>query len=203
MFVASVDYYTENAAQLNERYRSRRADLVHGDWFAVNCAGRAPGRACDVGAGSGRDAQWLVEQGETVVAVEHSVGMRDMAAANSATQIHWVDDCLPDLSVVSLRPDRFELILVSAVWQHLQPGCRAGAVRALSELLVPRGHLVITLRHGNDSAENTLRGFFAVSGVELEEQALAVGLTLVSRHCRDDEDRPHIQWETCVFSKPV
>ncbi|EED32634.1 methyltransferase type 11 [gamma proteobacterium NOR5-3] len=196
-----MDYYTENAARLSRRYRSRSAEDVHRDWLSLVGAGRTPGLACDVGAGSGRDAQWLAKQGWSVVAVEPSAGMRELAMADNIAQLEWVDDSLPDLAVLSARPQRFDLILVSAVWQHLEPAARAGAVAALSHLLRPQALLVITLRHGSDTDENALRGFFTVSAVELEAQAQAAGLTLVSCRRRDDEARAHIQWETCVFSK--
>jgi SAM-dependent methyltransferase len=203
VFLSTVDYYTENAAQLSGRYLSRSAQLVHGDWLAAVCAKQASGRACDVGAGSGRDALWLASHGWSVVAVEPSAGMRDLAMRENSGQIHWVDDCLPDLAVLSLLPDRFDLILVSAVWQHLAPASRASAMRALGNLLLPQGNLVITLRHGSDDAENTLRGFFGVSAQQLEEQALVAGLAPVLCRCRDDDARAHIQWESCVFTRPV
>lgn len=196
-----MDYYSKNAQELSERYRSLSADGVHGQWFSALCADRGTGRACDVGAGSGRDAHWLVEKGWSVVAVEPSIGMRNLAMADKSLELEWVDDRLPDLALMSSRQDRFDLILVSAVWQHLAPGCRRRAVNALGKLLLPEGILVITLRLGKNPEENAKRGFFSVSADCLEKQAFAAGLVSVFRSSREDQVRKHIQWESCAFRR--
>ncbi|WP_439101096.1 class I SAM-dependent methyltransferase [Congregibacter sp.] len=124
---------------------------------------RGASHACDVGAGSGRDALWLAELGWTVTAVEPSAAMREIALEKPHSRVHWIDDCLPELATVSAGSQRFDLILLSAVWQHLDPLQRTRAVQALCALLVPGGKLAISLRHGSDEEENKRRGFHPVS----------------------------------------
>ena len=57
--------------------------------------------ACDIGAGSGRDANWLSEHGWDVVAVEPSA-LRPLAKETSHSRVTWVDDSLPDLKTIEI-----------------------------------------------------------------------------------------------------
>ena len=95
-----MNYYDRNADTLSERYLALAPDTVHASWAQAVLEGRAPGIACDVGAGSGRDANWLAEQGWEVIAVEPSRGMREKARRHSHPRVSWLDDRLPALARV-------------------------------------------------------------------------------------------------------
>ena len=198
----SVSYYDRNADTLSERYLALAPDEVHASWADAVLEEREPGLACDVGAGSGRDANWLAGKGWKVLAVEPSRGMRERARQHSHARVSWLDDRLPALTRLRSLGHRFDLILVSAVWMHLPPAAREPAFRVLSDCLRPDGALVITLRHGKDRAENRERGFHDVSGGELLALARSRALVLTRRSFDADGTRPDIAWETLAFAAP-
>lgn len=133
-----------------------------------------PGAVLDVGAGAGRNAEWLVGQGCAVTAVEPVAALR-AAGRERCGAARWIDDRLPHLSAIE---GRFDLILLSAVWQHLDAPDRGVAVPRLTELLAPGGVLILSMRHGRGGAG---RAVFSCRPEETIEQAEAVGLTLRRR----------------------
>jgi SAM-dependent methyltransferase len=195
----SRDFYDDHAASLSAQYQAADAAAVHGCWIAE--VGTSPGFACDIGAGSGRDANWLAARGWDVLAVEPSHGMRERALPASHPRVTWLDDGLPELSRLRALGHRFDLVLLSAVWQHVPPGQREGAFRRLTGLLKPSGTLVITLRHGSDEEENRERGFYPVSSAELATFAQRRAVVMREPIREPDPTRPHVQWETVLFTE--
>ena len=196
----STPYYDQNADALIAKYDALNADEVHRAWAPKHLP-MEPGFACDIGAGSGRDANWLAEQGWEVVAVEPSA-MRDKSAAASHPRVTWLDDALPSLKSLRALGRRFDLILLSAVWMHVAPKDRERAFRILSELLNPSGLLVVTLRDGQDEEENRARGFHPVSADELISYANQRAVAFKGRSQADDLVRSHVRWEALVFEMP-
>ncbi len=196
----STAYYDRNPDARIAAYDKLSAAEVHGAWAPQHLR-EEPGFACDIGAGSGRDANWLAELGWEVVAVEPSV-MRDKAASMSHPRVTWLDDALPNLNVLRALGRRFDLILLSAVWMHVAPRERERAFRILSELLNPSGLLVITLRKGADEHENAARGFHPTSADELIGYANRRAVAFKDRTEAEDLERGHVRWETLVFELP-
>jgi len=192
--VTSISFYDEHAEVLTAQYQATEVAAVHGHW--LDQLGDTPGYACDIGAGSGRDANWLAARGWDVIAVEPSQGLRERAMPGSHPGVTWLDDSLPELGHLRALERRFNLVLLSAVWQHLPPGEREEAFRALTELLSPGGTLLITLRHGSDEQENQRRGFYPVSAAEIEVFAQRHAITMHAPVRMTDQQRAHIQWET-------
>jgi SAM-dependent methyltransferase len=79
---STISRYNHRARQYQAQYDSVPASQVHADWSAV-LADLKPGRALDVGAGSGRDAQWLTQKGWYVTAVEQDRHFIARASGNS------------------------------------------------------------------------------------------------------------------------
>ncbi|MFN2328204.1 MAG: methyltransferase domain-containing protein [Chromatocurvus sp.] len=196
------DFYDTHAPKLSADYNAMRPEDVHAAWLPL-LHDQTPGFACDIGAGSGRDANWLAEKGWDVIAVEPSAGMRAQGEASSHPNVTWLDDSLPELRKLRAMGHRFDLILLSAVWMHVAPGSRERAFRSVTELLKPGGTLVITLRHGSDEDENRRRGFHPVSAEELEHCARQRALVVTRRErWPDTAGRKHVSWETVVFVIP-
>ena len=81
--------------------------------------------------------------GHQVVAVEPVVAFRDRAARlHPSTRIEWVDDSLPDLAKLSGRGP-FDLVLLTAVWMHLDPEQRQRGMTRVSGLLRGGGALLL------------------------------------------------------------
>lgn len=196
----STRYYDRNAAELSNQYNAVAFTDVHGAW--MEHLPEKAGLACDIGAGSGRDANWLAAHGWDVIAIEPSRAMRELAMTNAHPGVTWLHDSLPGLEKLRGLGHRFDLLLVSAIWMHVPPGQRARAFRTLTELLGPSGVLVISLRHGSDEAENLERGFLPVSAAELQEYARQRAVAMAARYHKEDTSRRHVSWETLVFKMP-
>lgn len=165
-------------------YEADGADLV-GRFEAIDAAGlyapvadfipRAPARIADIGAGTGRDAAWLEGLGHAVVAVEPVTALRETGRA-----LHpgpdWVDDRLPELT--ELKGERFDRVLLSGVWQHLDDPARAVTMPALARLLAPGGVLIMSLRHGPGAPSRPVWPVDVAATIALAE---AEGLRLVHR----------------------
>ena len=191
----NTSFYNENALQLSKQYDSLEFENVHRAWHVYWPCGAT--RVLDVGAGSGRDTRWFVEQGCSVVAVEPASELRQLGILNSSTQVQWLDDALPALSKARELCSHYDLILLSAVWMHLNSAVRKESIAVLSELLSENGKLVITLRHGGF---NDGRSAYSVSVEQLERLSEAVGLTVC--HVAEDTDslkRKEISWQTVVL----
>ncbi len=198
----STSYYNQNREKLFEQYHGYVPAVVHRAWAAKHLQGKKPGLACDIGAGTGRDANWLAEQGWEVLAVEPS-RLREKGEAHSHPKVAWLDDTLPELKRLRALGHCFDLILLCSVWMHVPQSVRARAFRILSDLLNPSGLLVISLRHGSDEAENRARGFHPISAGELIDYAHApsAATTLKAQYEHPDRRRSHIRWEWLVFAK--
>lgn len=193
--------YDCDAESLARSYNALDPNTVHAAWLSL-LANMKPGLACDIGAGSGRDANWLAAQGWDVIAVEPSAAMRAQAVVNSHPNVTWLDDSLPDLNQLRALGHRFDLVLISAVWMHVPRSARERAFRRISDLIKPGGLLVMTLRHGRDEEENRQRGFYPVSAEEVLNFAQRRALIRAVQDQRADKLRQHIDWTTLAFTMP-
>lgn len=158
--------------------------------------------ALDVGAGSGRDAAWLADLGFEVVAAEPAAGLRDEAKRLRPTSpVRWIDDRLPALQSCHQLGLAFDVILLSAVWQHVPRGDRRRAFRKLTALLKPKGLLVIILRFGPSPPD---RPMHEVSVGEIESLAREHGLavTRTTAPMADSAGREDVSWITMCLTLP-
>ncbi len=119
-----------------------------------------------MGAGSGRDAAWLVSLGYDVVAAEPAHGMRREGQRRHADpRLRWIDDRLPELGAVHRLGLAFDLILLSGVWMHVRPPDRPRAFRKLATLLKPGGMLLMTVRNAGGEPD---RPMWETSAGEIE-----------------------------------
>ncbi len=192
--LASTAGYGEAAHALVEQYESVCFTDVHRE--VLHLFPTTPSAVLDVGAGSGRDAAALARSGHSVVAVEPTPELRALGQRIHAGQdIDWVDDALPDLGVLRGRGQRFELILLTAVWMHLDERQRCAAMANLAGLLAAGGHMVLTLRHGPVPPG---RRMFEVSPQETVRLAEGHGLRPVHLgHREDPHGREGVHW-SCV-----
>ncbi len=104
-------------------------------------SGLKPGRALDLGAGEGRNAVWLAEQGWQVTAVDFSgVALERGAAAAKRSGVHveWVP---ADLTEYTPAAAVFDLVVI--LYLHLQPAARRGVLERAAMALRPGGRLLI------------------------------------------------------------
>ena len=160
-----------------------------------------PARLLDIGAGTGRDAAGFAALGYDVVAAEPTDEMREGGKRlHAGAAIEWLDDGLPELGVLRGRGDSFDVVMMTAVWMHLDQGERRRGLPNVAALLRPRGILAMTLRYGPVPAG---RRMFEVSTGETVALATASGLALLM-----EEDTPTlikrtapVTWKRLVFRK--
>ncbi|XKH60038.1 methyltransferase domain-containing protein [Halomonas sediminis] len=192
-------FYDDHAQQLFAQYQSLNFERIHGEWLH-HLSGQ-PGLVLDVGAGSGRDAKALAKRGWQVMAVEPADRLRALGQVHtSGDDISWLNDTLPALNRVRHLSQRFQLILVSAVWMHLDHDEQQRALRVLSSLLAPGGILVITCREG-PSRDERLFQTVNLPALERWAQDLAL-LQLQASHNDDQLGRDGIAWHLRVFKLP-
>ena len=196
----TIEHYSKKAQHYYDLYNSVDAESVHSDWKAFLQKSKA-GTARDVGAGSGRDANWLAEQGWKVVAVEPADNLRTLAQSNAHNSVTWCNASLPALTALPQKPNTYDLILLSAVWMHLPKYERPPTLKRLAELLSENGAMYISLRFGpNDEA----RPMHPVSYEELA--TLAESNDLKARNLnpvpgKDGLQRDDVKWVTVEVVK--
>ncbi len=191
--------YGETAAALARQYESLAFADVHRDLVPLLPA--PPARAIDIGAGTGRDAAALAALGHAVTAVEPTPELRDAARRlHAGAAIRWIDDALPDLAGVRALGERFDIVLLSAVWMHLDADERRAAMATVAALLAPGGVMSLTLRHGPVPAG---RRMFEVSAGETRALAEALGLrTLHDSTAAALLNGPEVWWSRLAFAAP-
>ncbi len=194
-----MSYYSKNSEFLIEQYNQIDSEEVHANWLSY--LPNKPGLACDIGAGSGRDANWLAGKGWTVLAVEPEGNFRNTVSDNCHPNVQWLDDKLPEISKLTELNQSYDFILLSAVWMDLNAGVRERAFRKITDLLKPGGILVISLKHGDQNMQ--ARNQYPVSVEELRRFASdrAIDILDVVQH-PDKLQRDNISWETVVISLP-
>ena len=198
-FVAGSNGYQENAAVLADQYESITFEQVHRD--VLHLFPTAPCNVLDIGAGSGRDAAALAKRGHRVTAAEPTEALRDHGQTiHGDVPIQWVNDALPDLAVICESGEQFDLILLTAVWMHLDADERSQAMMRTASLLSPGGKVVMSLRHGPVPEG---RRMFDISAQETSELGQQHGLIDVFYCAREDMlGREDVQWSFLCLQKP-
>lgn len=189
--IAGTAGYGLRATELAAQYESITFEAVHRD--VLHLMPNQPVRVLDIGAGSGRDAAALALRGHLVVAVEPTPELRrEGQRLHALPNLEWVDDHLPALHVMRGRQQRFELILLTAVWMHLDAAERRTAMFAVAELLTEGGLVIMSLRHGPIPPG---RRMFDVSAEETISLGAQAGLH--RHHTSEREDmlgRAEVSW---------
>jgi SAM-dependent methyltransferase len=199
--LSGTEGYADEASALVEQYESISFEDVHRHF--LHLIPSVPSLALDIGAGTGRDAAALAAMGHRVIAVEPTAELRAEAARlHLSPNIEWMDDGLPELGVISARPERFDLIMLTAVWMHLDEEQRRTAMPVVARLLRSGGILMLSLRHGPVPEG---RRMFDVSSDETIELAEREGLRV--ELCLDNQPglfgRTNVSWTRLAFAKSV
>ena len=187
-----MDYYKANAKELAEQYNSLNPEDVHASW--KHLLPKQPGLALDIGAGSGRDANWLAKKGWQVTAVEPCKELQALAQpvtpcpdTGSNRTITWLNDKLPELNSLNDQT-KYQLILVSAVWMHLSQPEQQQAYTKLLSLLAKDGLLIITWRN---QAGDTQRNFQAVDETLFQHAEITTS--------DDKGEREGVTWQCAII----
>jgi SAM-dependent methyltransferase len=165
--VSGTEGYADEAEELFRLYEAFSAVEAHR--AVLHLIPAAPSCILDIGSGTGRDAAWFAAQGHRVVAVEPTDAMRLPAMAlHPSPRIEWLDDGLPDLALLRTRGERFDVVMLTAVWMHLDAQQREQAMPNLASLVRTGGAVIMQIRHG---PVPTGRRMFEISAEETIELA--------------------------------
>ena len=198
---SGTEGYAEEAEALIQQYESLA--FGHVQRWSLPLIPPGPRLILEIGAGTGRDAAGFAARGHSVVAVEPTHEFRTRATLlHPSPAIEWVDDSLPDLAVVMARGQSFDVVMLTAVWMHLDEGQRRRGMPNIAALMCPGGIAAMTLRHGPVPPG---RRMFAVTADETIELAQQAGLTLVQNAWAPEgiQKRPGVSWTRLGFARPA
>ena len=197
--VSGTENYAEEAPELLKRYESISFADHHRS--AMHLIPTAPGRVLDIGAGTGRDAAGFVALGHSVVAVEPTEELRRGAMLlHPSPLIEWLDDSLPDLAAVRPRCEEFDVVVLSAVWMHLDGLQRRHAMPNVAALVRNGGVMIMSLRHGPVPPG---RRMFEVAAEETIALAQPLGLHCVLHQEAEPSLRQAgVTWTRLAFRRP-
>ena len=197
--VSGTEGYAEEAAELFKLYESIPAADAHR--AVLHLIPTAPGSILDIGSGTGRDAAWFAAQGHRVVAVEPTDAMRLPAMAlHPSPLIEWLDDSLPDLALLRARDERFDLVMLSAVWMHLDAEQRRQAMPNLTALLRAGGVMIMKIRHGPVPVGRRMFEVLPEETIELARtQSLHPVLSVRTESSQEVNRRAGVTWTNLTF----
>jgi SAM-dependent methyltransferase len=197
--ISGTEGYADEADALVKQYESLAFGDVHRQ--VLHLIPTTASRVLDIGAGTGRDAAGFAAMGHRVVAVEPTEALRSRAAElHPSPQIEWLDDSLPHLEQVMTLGVTFDVVMLTAVWMHLDLAQRQQGMPRLASLLRPGGVLIMSLRYGPVPPG---RRMFTVSVEEAIQMAGAEGLQSILKFASVDGAlrRPGVSWARLAFRK--
>lgn len=197
----STQGYAAEAGELLRRYETIQFADRHGP--AMHLVPVAPCNVLELGAGTGSDAAYLAALGHRVLAVEPVAELRLPAMAlHPSPGIEWLDDSLPSLSATRARGQRYDLVMLTAVWMHLDDAEREIAMPIVASLVAEGGRLFLSLRHGPVPAG---RRMFEVPADETVALALRHGLVAIlnveAEAAQEENRRAGVTWTHLVFAR--
>jgi len=193
--------YANEAPELLKRYEQFSFESEQSSVLSYFPA--PPASVVDIGSGTGRDAAYFAEHNYTVVAVEPTREMREGAMAlHPSPKIEWLDDRLPGLRLLLSRSETFDVVMLNAVWMHLNLDQRVLGMQNLAKLLHPSSRIFLKLRHGPVPAGRVMDD---VTGKETIELAALYGLKEI--YCEASESSQSqnrisgVTWTDLVLEK--
>jgi SAM-dependent methyltransferase len=199
--VSGTEGYADEAEDLFKRYEGIPAADAHR--AVLHLIPAAPSRVLDIGSGTGRDAAWFASLGHRVVAVEPTDAMRLPAMAlHPSPQIEWLNDSLPELALVRRRGERFDLVMLTAVWMHLDAQRRQRAMPHLAALVREGGTVIMKIRHGPVPAGRRMFEITPEETIELARmQDLHPVLNLRTQSSQEQNRAAGVDWTNLAFVK--
>lgn len=193
----TVDYFESVYAEAHGdasriRWADERANPALVSWLNAVAPSivRCGARACVVGCGLGDDATELIKRGYDVTAFDCS-----------ATAINWAKNRSPENARSFVQADlfnlpakwrhRFDLVIEIYTIQSLPPDQHEQAMKAIAEILSPRGHLLLIARAAEEGHATTERPW-PLTEEELLHLCNAAGLQVNGEVAifEDDQDPP-------------
>jgi SAM-dependent methyltransferase len=196
--ISGTENYDVEAPELLKRHESISFADAHAP--VLHLIPWAPCRTLDIGAGTGRDAAGLVALGHSVVAIEPTEELRRGAMLlHPSPMIEWLDDSLPRLAAVRARKEEFDLVMLTAVWMHLDEAQRQLAMPNVSALVRDGGAVIMSLRHGPIPLGRRMFEVTAQETIALAQRSNLV--CTLNREAESSLRQPGVSWTRLAFQK--
>lgn len=194
-----IAHYSANAESASQRFLKSNSDIALSDFLKY--LPEAPADILDVGGGAGRDALFFAERGYQVTAVEPAEALRlNGQKLTTGASVSWLDDRLPGLPLLKARGQKFDFILLNAVWMFLPPDLRLPTLQTLADLLQPSGYIGLNIQKTFGSRQEFK---FVTSEAEFSDLADTVELNLrLYKIIADSQGRAELEWQRVVYQKP-
>jgi SAM-dependent methyltransferase len=199
--VSGTEGYADEAAELFRRYEGIPAADAHR--AVLHLIPAAPSSILDIGSGTGRDAAWFAGSGHRVVAVEPTDALRLPAMTlHPSPLIEWLNDSLPELASLRTRGASFDVVMLTAVWMHLDAQQRRRAMPNLAALVRDGGTVIMKIRHGPVPAGRRMFEIPAEETIELARmQGLHPVLNLRAESSQQANYVAGVTWTNLAFVK--
>ncbi len=198
----TCQYYAAQAGSVCNRYESIDSPLQSLLSHVIDSSATV----LDIGCGSGREMQLLLDNGCDIYGVETGQEMADAALAHHP-ELHgriWTGSLPDDLEALGTR--KFNVILLSAVIMHIPDAEMFSSACTLRRLISENGKVIISHaaeRSGLDAENRDAAGrlFHIRSSHQIELLLGSLGFVLEHTFIGNDSlGREDIVWETLVFS---
>lgn len=195
--LGTEQFYNEHAEHLIDRYEKADMSTLH------NCIVKNTPPDCsllDIGFGSGRDLQFLHDRQYDIWGIDPTVQFVENAKSRFADiSDHFYSDRLPLTTSYPELNNRFDAIIVIAVWMHLPREHYLKAVEDLVALSKPRSTIIISYSSGNRGSKDG-RYFAEVDQAYLDTLFEQRGYKAIETVASDDSlQRNSLQWITVVY----
>ncbi|WP_422354493.1 class I SAM-dependent methyltransferase [Roseivirga pacifica] len=197
--IKGIEGYSEAMEKFTSLTLSIDFELQHKDFLAY-----IPKEKCDVldlGAGIGRDADYLSAMGHKVVAVEPNPEMVAVGQTLFKNKVEWISDSLPILKMLNSNY-RFNFILASGVWHHINGEEQKQAIKRTAQLLDVDGIFAVSLRNGPAGLGKNI---YPTDDKVILKAASANGLKLLLHKENQPSliaNKADVRWTRLVFQKP-
>lgn len=143
--MSSTDEVNPVGAMWNERYATHGWSKLPDESLVELATALKPGRALDLGCGTGRNSMWLARQGWDVTGIDASdVGLKILSQEAAGAGLHLTVE-QADLLTYVPTPESYDLVVVANI--HLAPEEREVFFDRAAAAVVPGGHLYIIGHH--------------------------------------------------------
>lgn len=197
----TTDYYNSNVSELQSKYNS-----VYPEYIKLFKRYFVSGESVlDIGCGSGRDLNILLNLGYNCYGIDNSLKMVTYAINNYPALKYRINQGSVPLSLNLSKKQKWDNILIAAVLQHIPDSELYNVISTIYNQLKKSGIILIsipTIYPVNNNRDNFERLFFVRSKDEYLALLEKIGFTLLYAHEDSDSlNRIDIIWTTLVLKK--
>ena len=192
-----IDFYNAKSTQLIERYNNAKMFSLH-QLLVKYISPKS--KVLDIGFGSGRDLQFLYDNGCDIWGIDPAKKFVENAKIRfPEIKDHFFEEKVPFQKKTLGKKLQFDAVILIAVWMHLRLDQYAGAVDSIANVSKPGCVVVISYSEGERDGDDE-RYFEGVDLENLIKLFLTKDFKLIKTIKNEDSFKRNIlSWVTVVF----